>query len=128
VFDIKSFMTSDIITVKREHPISHAIEMLLKNDVTGLPVIDDDNKLVGIISEKDIMEIVFSSTSVFSKVEDYMTKEVVSFSLNDDFTKICECLIHNNFRRVPILKEGKLVGIISRSDIIKYLFEPIEYM
>lgn len=121
-------MTSDIKTVKRQTPISQAIEMLLTNDITGLPVVEDDNKLVGIISEKDIMEIVFSLINIQTKVEDFMTKKVVSFDQDADFTKICECLINNNFRRVPILEDGKLVGIISRSDIIKYLFEPIVYI
>jgi len=127
MFEIKAFMTTDIITVKRETPISQAIELLLENNITGLPVVEDDNTLAGIISEKDIMDIVFSSVDVSSKVEDFMTKDVVSFEQDEDFTAICECLINNNFRRVPIVENGKLVGIISRSDIIKYLFEPIEY-
>jgi len=50
---------------------------------------------------------------------------VVSFEQQEDLIAICECLIMNHFRRVPIVAEGKLAGIISRKDIIKYILEPI---
>jgi CBS domain-containing protein len=55
-----------------------------------------------------------------------MTREVVTFDVDDDFIAICECLMNNHFRRVPILSGGKLVGIISRRDIIKYIASPLE--
>ena len=54
-----------------------------------------------------------------------MTEDVVSFDVKDDLIEICECLIQNDFRRVPIVADGRLVGIISRKDIIKYILEPI---
>ncbi len=54
-----------------------------------------------------------------------MTKEVVSFEQNEDLIAICECLVENNFRRVPIVADGKLVGIISRRDIIRNILEPL---
>jgi CBS domain-containing protein len=127
MFDTKAFMTSDVITVKRQTPISEIIKIFVENDITGLPVVEDDMTLVGIISEKDILNVLLNEKADSAIVEDFMTKEAVSFEQDTDFITICECLLKNNFRRVPILKNGKLVGIISRRDLIKYICEPIEY-
>ena len=54
-----------------------------------------------------------------------MTTSVTTFDEDEDLIAICECLVQKNFRRVPILSEGKLVGIISRKDLIRYILEPI---
>jgi CBS domain-containing protein len=128
MFETKAFMTTDVITVQRQTPIRQVIEILIENDITGLPVVNDDMTLVGIITEKDVLNILFDLKDDSVKVEDFMTKDVLSFEQDEDFTTICDCLINSNFRRVPILAHGKLVGIISRRDIIKYLSAPVEYI
>lgn len=125
MFETKSIMTTDVIAVKRQTPIYRSIEILLENNITGLPVVDDDMTLVGILSEKDVLSLLSDLKDDSAEVEDYMTKEVVSFEQDEDLIAICECLINNHFRRVPIVSKGKLVGIISRKDIIKYILEPI---
>lgn len=125
MFETKAIMTTDIIAVKRQTPISRVIEILLENNITGLPVVSDDMTLVGIISEKDLLNLLSDLKDDSAKVEDFMTKDVVSFDKDEDLIAICECLIKNHFRRVPIVEEEKLVGIISRKDIIKYILEPI---
>lgn len=127
-------MQTDVITVKNQTSISEAIQVLVDNNISGLPVVDDDMTLVGIITEKDILKAMPDlETLMLSdneqdnsyKVEDFMTKDVVSFDLKEDLIAICECLTKSSFRRVPIVSEGKLVGIISRKDLIKYILEPI---
>ena len=123
--EIKAIMTTDVITVGRKTPIYKAIEILLENDITGLPVVDDDMTLAGIITEKDILKLLSVLENDSATVEDFMTKEVVSFDLHEDLIAVCECLIKNHFRRIPILSNGKLTGIISRKDIINYILEPI---
>lgn len=134
MLETKAIMTTDVLTVKKQTPISRAMEILLENDVTGLPVVNDDMSLIGIITEKDILKSLPDLETMIlpndsqhnsARVEDFMVKEVVSFDQEEDLIAICECLIKNNFRRVPILAKGKLVGIISRRDIIKYILEPI---
>ena len=132
--DTLSVMTTDVISVNRETFVEEAIEIMVENNVTGLPVVDDENRLVGIISEKDVLKFLsdidrlmlvkdFKDSS--AKVEDFMTEKVISFDVNEDLIAICECLVQNHFRRIPILSEGKLAGIISRKDVIKYILEPI---
>ncbi len=125
MFDTKTIMTTDVMAVKRHTPISHVAEILVKNDITGLPVVNDDMTLAGIISEKDVLCLLSDLEDESAKVEDFMTKDVVSFDENEDLIAVCECLVNNNFRRVPIVADGKLVGIISRRDIIRNILEPL---
>ena len=123
--EIKAIMTTDVKTVGRRTPIYDALEILLENDITGLPVVNDDKMLIGIITEKDILKLLSVLENDSAIVDDLMTKEVVSFDQEEDLIAVCECLIKNHFRRIPIISKGKLTGIISRKDMIKYILEPI---
>ena len=123
--EIEAIMTTDVITVDRSTPIYDALEILLGNDITGLPVVNDNKTLVGIITEKDILKLLSVLENDTATVEDFMTKEVLSIDQQEDLIAVCECLIKNHFRRIPIISKGKLTGVISRKDIIKYILEPI---
>ena len=123
--EIEAIMTTDVKTVDRRTPIYHALEILLENDITGLPVVNDDKMLIGIITEKDILKLLSVLENDSAIVDDLMTKEVVSFDQEEDLIAVCESLTKNHFRRIPIISKGKLTGIISRKDIIKYILEPI---
>ena len=125
MFDTKKIMKTDVITVMRQTPVYEAIEILLDNNITGLPVVNDDGTIAGIISEKDVLVLLSDLKDGSARVENFMTEKVVSFDWEDDLIAICECLINSNFRRVPITTRGKLAGIISRKDLIKYILEPI---
>jgi len=123
--ETRTIMSKDVITVHPDTPIARVIELLSEYDITGIPVVDAEGRLVGIITEKDIMALPLDADGVAGRAEDYMTRDVVSFDENEDVIAICECLVNHDFRRVPILSHGKLVGIISRRDLIKYIVEPI---
>jgi len=125
MFKAKDIMNTDVITVKRKTEIYDAIRILVENNITGLPVVNDDMTLAGIISEKDVLRLLYNMEDKPGNVEDFMTKDVISFDQEDNLIEIAESLIKSGFRRVPILKEGKLTGIISRKDVIKYIIEPI---
>lgn len=123
--EVKKLMTRKIITVKKDTPIYDAIDILVENNITGLPVVDDGGHLAGILSEKDVLALLSDLGDDSATVEKFMSTEITSFDENDDLIAICECLVNNPFRRVPILSDGKLAGIISRKDIIKFILEPI---
>ncbi len=132
MFEAKTIMKTDVFTVKRQTPIYEAINLLVENDITGLPVVNDDMTLAGIVSEKDCLSLLSHLDALMvigdlkdsvASVEDFMTKDVVSFDKNDDLLDICECLIDNSFRRVPITSGGKVVGIISRRDIVGFILK-----
>ncbi len=119
----KDIMKCGLLTIKRQTPIYEAMETIATRNITGLPVVDDYMNLVGIISEKDMLKLLYDPKAKLGKVEDFMTEDVVSFNRDDSLFDICDCLINNNFRRVPILNQGRLVGIISRVDLILYILK-----
>ncbi|MEN6578077.1 MAG: CBS domain-containing protein [Phycisphaerales bacterium] len=125
MFETRTIMSSDVVSVKRDTPICEVIELIVAKDITGIPVVNDDGTLAGIVTEKDILSLLANARYATGLVEQYMTRDVVAFDIEDDFIAICECLTKNHFRRVPILSGGKLVGIVSRADIIKYIAAPL---
>jgi CBS domain-containing protein len=123
MFKARDIMKTEVVTVKRQVPIYEAIRLLVETNVTGLPVINEDMTIAGILSEKDVLALLYNIEDREGRVEDFMTKGVVSFNQDDSLVDIAECLIENSFRRVPITSQGKLVGIISRKDIVAYILK-----
>lgn len=119
----KDVMICGLLTVRTSTPVYEAMEILSSWNITGLPVVDDFLNLLGIISEKDVLKLLYNPKAKPGMVKDYMTTNVVSFEQSAPLFEICDCLIENNFRRVTILDGGKLVGIISRTDIMAYIMK-----
>ncbi len=117
-------MTKEVMTVHPETPIGMAIKVLSTWKVTGLPVVDQEKNIKGIISEKDVLVLLRANEDFKGKtVGDYMTREVKFFHPDDDVDTVLEFLINSPIRRVPIVEDGKLVGLLSRSDIIKLIWK-----
>ena len=123
MFKAKTIMTTDVISVNGQTGIYEAIKTMVENNITGLPVVNDGMGLAGVISEKDVLALLYNIEDKPGKVEDFMTKDPLCFNEDDSLIDIAECFIENNFRRVPIIAQGKLVGIVSRKDIITYILK-----
>ncbi len=122
----KDIMTRNVITVKADTPVEIIIKILTVRKLTGLPVVDDDNKLLGIISEKDLLCLLFKNENLNDlKAMDYMTRDVESFDMEDTLEDVCTFLIGKPFRRVTVVSDGKLMGIVSRTDIISFIYREV---
>ncbi len=119
----KDIMTTEVVAVSKDADIYRAIRMMVEKNVTGLPVIDKDRMLVGVVTEKDVLKLLYEVEDRPGKVEDYMTKAVVAFDQETEIGTVADGLAASHFRRVPILNQGRLVGIISRKDVIKHIKE-----
>ncbi len=118
----KDIMMENVVSVKKDTPIYEALELLEKYNITGIPVVKEDMILVGILSEKDVLRLFYAHEDEEEEtVNDFMTQPAVHFDGDESLLDICDCLTNNYFRRVPVTSEGKLVGIISRKDIIDYI-------
>lgn len=113
-------MTSDVISISPNTGILEVVRLLAKHRVSGLPVIDgDDRKLVGIITEKDVLKLLVEDDPTKSTVADYMTRSVTSFKGSDSIVDICNFFLKSHIRRVPIVDQhNRLLGLISRRDLI----------
>jgi CBS domain-containing protein len=131
MFKAKDIMKTNVVSVKIDTPIYDAIRTMVENNITGLPVVNDDMTLAGIISEKDVLQLLYDCRDLqekdggHGKVGDFMTKDVVCFDQEENLLSVCNCLMKKHFRRVPVVSGGKLAGIITRKDLIKYILEPI---
>ncbi len=118
----KDIMTKEVITVRKDTPIFEALELLAKNNITGVPVVEDDMTLVGILTEKDVPRLFYTHEDHKNEtVNSFMSQPVVHVDENESLSEVCACLMNYFLRRVPITSKGKVVGIISRPDIIKYI-------
>ncbi len=124
MFKAKDIMTKTVVCTRPEMPIYDAIRLLAHRNITGLPVVDADLNLVGLLSEKDVLKMLYATEDHEGQsVSDYMTSDTISFDVNDSLIDLCDCLIDKPFRRVPIVEDGKLMGVTSRSDVIKAILK-----
>jgi len=120
----KDIMTREVVSARRDTLVEEALELLLGNEIAGIPVVEEDMTLVGIITEKDLLGLFYEPEEVKKMmVEHFMTQPAVHFDENESLDEICKCLLEVTFRRVPVTKEGKVVGIVSRPDVLKCVMQ-----
>ncbi len=118
----KDIMTKDVICVKKDAPIYECLELMTKHKITSIPVVKDDMSLVGVISEKDVLHLLYADKDQEEKtVNDFMTQPAIHFDESESLLDVYKFLAKNIFGRVPITSKGKLVGIIDRGDIIAHI-------
>ncbi|MCX7940987.1 MAG: CBS domain-containing protein [Endomicrobia bacterium] len=118
----KDLMTKDVITVKENTPVVELARILYENKISGAPVVDESGKVVGVVTERDILNIIFSGNVQYTKVGDIMTRNVIKFLPDTDIDKVALAISEHNVRRVIIVDTNdKVVGIVSRRDIIKMI-------
>ena len=121
---IEQHMATELISLSPEDDILHAMRVLLDKKISGAPVLDESGKLIGILSMKDCMEIVYNTAyhqDWGGKVEQYMSHEVEHIEADTSILTAAEKFLSSNFRRFPVLRNGQLVGQISRHDILRAL-------
>ena len=120
----KDLMTKEVITVNEEMSVVNLAKILCENKISGVPVVDKDKKLVGVVTEKDLINIIFSGNVRNTKVGDIMSRNIIKFTPDTDIDKIALAISEKNVRRGTIVDDkDKVVGIVSRRDIIKMLIE-----
>ena len=139
---IEEVMTRDVITVGPTTPIHRAAQLMVEHGVSGLPVVDDDGRLVGIISEGDLIlrqtrrgerpwwrrffedgeQLVREYRKAMgTTVGDVMTRPVVSISPVWGIETAATILQNKGIHRLPVVHDGQLIGIVTRADLIKAL-------
>ncbi|MFP4345131.1 MAG: CBS domain-containing protein [Anaerolineales bacterium] len=131
---VKQRMSHHPITIMPDTPVSEALSFMRQNQVRRLPVLNRKGDLVGIVSEKDLLYASPSpatSLSVYEvgyllsklKVEEIMTKKVITVGADAPIEEAARILIDNKVGGLPVVREGKLVGIITETDIFKTIME-----
>ena len=128
---ISDFMARSLVTVTPEEPIENAVGVMLQGGFSGLPVINEQGDLVGIISEHDCIRSMLAcayheETASCGLVRDFMIEQVDSIDIDADIIEVSQRILTERKRRYPVLQEGKLVGQISRRDLMRALMKIIQ--
>ncbi|MGE4518112.1 MAG: CBS domain-containing protein [Desulfobacteraceae bacterium] len=141
---ISEFMTTDVISCSADKKLKEAAQIMIEKGLSVLPVVDSDNKLIGIITESDFVgkevevphamatvKMLFGQAhyhgnieEVYKKAKDQplekvMTRHPVTISPDESLTGLVELMSSRDLKRVPVVKDKKLVGIVTRKDLIK---------
>ncbi len=124
MLEAKDIMTRNVVCIKKSIPVVDAIRLMSKHNITGIPVVEDDMTLIGILSEQDVLRLFHTYDDEKDRtVNDFMTQPAIHFEEKERLLDICYCLRDNSIRRVPVTSNGKVVGVISRSDILKCILQ-----
>lgn len=111
---VKEVMTSDVITFGEDTPVDEIAECLSEHRITGAPVVTADRYVVGIVSEVDV----FGKRGKVAR--DIMSPGVISITEDTGIDEAARLLVGERIRRLPVLRSGRLVGLISRSDVLGF--------
>lgn len=119
---VSDYMTTRLVTFRQSDNVVEAMGVLLDRKISGAPVVDDDGNLVGILSEVDLMEIVIQDSyydESMGIVADYMRTPVDTIDPDMDIYALAEKFHKEHRRRYPVVRNDKLVGQISRRDVLR---------
>ena len=140
----RDVMTTNVVTVTPDVAVEEIARLLLERNISGVPVVDGDDAVLGIVSEGDLMRrpetgaaprrswwLEFAASSRWRAAEyirshgvtagDIMTRDVVTVAETANMGEIAEILEERKIKRVPVVRDGKLVGIVSRSNLLQAL-------
>lgn len=128
VKELKLAREKEIVTATPTTAIIEAMALLLENKISCLPVVDENNKLRGIISDKDIFKAIYEHQTDFTdvKLTDIMTADVIVGVEDDDMEYISNIMTNNRIRHVPIVKGDDLHYLVSIGDVVKYRQKDME--
>ena len=147
---IQTIMTKEVITADPNNTLKEILTKLSEKSISGMPVVDDDNKILGIISEKDILKLLKTKSRTLSlvfpsshalgmtfeesfdhrelkealkeiqnlQINQIMNKDVITVKPSNTIAEAANIMVQHNINRLPVVKKDKLIGIITRGDII----------
>ena len=119
---VKDYMATKLATFAPDLNVVEAMNQILNSGITAAPVVDESGSLVGILSEVDLMPVVIQDSyydEPLGIVSDYMKTPVDTVDPNLDIYTLAERFIHEHRRRYPVVDAGKLVGQVSRRDVLR---------
>lgn len=125
---IRDIMSRMVVSVRPEATLTDAVRVLTKHHLSGAPVVSAAGELVGFISEPNLMDVLFDEESRRRPVADLMSTEVQLVHLDDSVSAAATMFAMFGFRRLPVVDQGRLVGVVTRRDLLSHaLTNPATY-
>ncbi len=119
---VKDHMSANLVTFSTDMDVLRAIHLLLENGITGAPVTDNLGNVVGFLSERDCLKVAMDACyheEWGGKVQQYMTPEVVTVDADQSILEVARLFSNMGFKALPVMDDNRLVGSISRSDVLR---------
>jgi CBS domain-containing protein len=122
----KDLMSTDVVTIREDAPVSHLCDVMQAAHANGLPVLNDQGELVGVVTEDDIL---YGTMGVFDKngsavlVRDIMTSPAVCATEDTDVVELSRMLSGMRIHRIPILLDGRVTGVVTALDVVRAVAE-----
>ncbi|MBT8092306.1 MAG: CBS domain-containing protein [Gammaproteobacteria bacterium] len=121
---VKDYMARTLVTFKPDTDVLDAIHLLVKHRIAGAPVVDDEGNLIGMLSEYDCMKIALEAGyhgNWGGPVRDFMSDGVQTVDADMSIVDLAQVFVEKKFRRFPVMQDTRLVGQISRRDVLRAL-------
>lgn len=123
-FTAQDFMTASLVTFTPDMDVMEAIRILVEQGISGAPVVDSHGNLIGMLSERDCLKVALSAGyhgDWGGRVSEYMHPEVETVDADTSIVDVARMFTEGRFRRYPVMKDNRLVGQISRRDVLRAL-------
>jgi CBS domain-containing protein len=142
--EVGDFMTTEVVTIRPESPVREAARLMLEREISGLPVVDASNHVVGIVTEHDLLrgradepgskpphwlQLMIEPAGITNesvrfqeaKVQEVMTRDPLTIAKDTPIEEACRLITRRGIRRLPVVRDGRLVGIVARADLVRAL-------
>ncbi|OUJ18695.1 CBS domain containing protein [Methanonatronarchaeum thermophilum] len=119
---VSEIMVNEVISVSEKGNLKEAVKKMMESGIGGIPIVDSEGRVKGIITERDIVSLISKVDIVTGmKVKDIMSENVITISPDSSIIDLTTTMVDEGFRRVPIIEDGILVGIVTATDVLRYL-------
>lgn len=118
MFKAKDIMTTHVVAVDVDDTIDYAVSLMVKHRISGLPVLDKQGRPMGVVSEFDLLELICAGQTEQDRVCHYMSRGLYGVAETDSWVSVADMFRSKGVRRLPVIRDGKLVGIVTRHDLM----------
>ncbi len=118
--DVREIMERDVLTLSYTDDLNDGLELMLSRGVGGCPIVDEENRVVGIVTERDYLRYMAGMCDLQGKVSGYMTKSVITAKPTLSIAEAMKIMISRKIRRLPIIEDGLLIGWLNTPTIVRY--------
>ena len=118
----RQYMSKSLVTLRPDMDVIQAVHLLVEHKISGAPVLDDHGNIVGMLTERDCMEVVLKASyhgELGGQVEQYMSRVVRTVDVDSSLLDLAQMFVNSAYRRYPVMDGNRLVGIISRRDMLR---------